>query len=247
MKKTVMIASALVPFVASIAYAGNINNNPLYMPAAGVGYGVTDLGTDTDFETMTAEQTVGFGITDNLTLTVGTSVWLFNDEDDFIWDSFSLGAEFRVLDKDGWKGDLIGDLTIYGDDWHDKDYNLYLWNVGVRGGYAADNWTLAGLAQYGYVNTEAFNWDEEGVKVLSLGVAGQYIINSSWNVTGSLIYEYYELTDDYNSDDNALYGTLGVNYNINDDMFLGVYASKELIQDNDDDEVSLGIKFGFQF
>jgi len=150
------------------------------------------------------------------------------------------------LDMGNWKADIVGNLTVLGNNFYDKDANLYTWSAGVRGGYVTRDWTLAGSVVYGYTNTEAFNWGDEGLRSLALGLSGQYLIDNNWNVVAGLTYDILSITDGVPTDADTLTGKLGVNYNFTDDMYLGGYVTYEFLQDGDKD-VGLGVRFGVQF
>ena len=241
--KKIALTSLIALGVVASAHAGAINDNPLYMPTAGTFYSVSAIETDTAFEGMGIGTAFGYGVTDQLSVEVNTSVALYDDFNEASWANIGLGAAYRALSVDNWRLDVLGALNIMGDNWYDKDYNLYTWSAGVRGGYVANDWTLAGSVVYNYTNTEMFNWGDKGFKHFDLGLAGQYLIDNNWNVVAGLNY----ILPTESGIDDELFAKVGVNYNFTDDMYLGVYVTRELIVDNDDKEWGLGVKFGAQF
>jgi len=107
---------------------------------------------------------------------------------------------------------------------------------------------------------------------LNLGLMGQYLINDKFNLVGSLTYKQNvynvrgnagELIGD-NSEtlsnarakvmrwselNRTVEGKLGVNYNINNDMFVGAYMTRGIVTDEvfESDIWGVGARFGVQF
>lgn len=260
--KKLALTSLLAVFAVSGAHAANvIDGNPLYLPGAGHFYSVSTLGSHTgseEIKAIVAGEEFGYGITDKLAINVSTALWEYDTFDNLGWDDMNFAAAYRVLDMGAWKADLIGAYGV-GPVWEDhspfldKDLTRYSWTAGVRGGYVASNWTLAGHAYFTYANTESFNWNDEGMHVWALGLDGQYVLDSHWSALAGL--EYTGLTDSWAKNAGELEATVGVNYNIDATKFVGVFVSAEADHHGGDshDEwkaengFGFGAKFGIDF
>ncbi|MBR3510925.1 MAG: hypothetical protein IKN73_02585 [Alphaproteobacteria bacterium] len=285
--KKLALTSLLAIFTFSGAHAANvIDGNPLYMPKAGHFYSVTSLSSHTEGTPYTLGEEFGYGITDRIAVEVATSASENKAFEQVLWNDLSLGATFRALDMGAWKLDLIGGyeagsnvftgggLYVHvkdgkpgGDnlnEWFDKDLTGYKWTAGVRGGYTAGAFTLAGHALYNYYNSESFNWGDKGMHVWELGLDGQYVIDSHWSILAGV--EYTGVTNDHAAYDDMeapekvknagkWTGELGVNYNIDATKFVGLYVNGALNHhegDNADewgwnDGFGYGVKFGIDF
>ena len=131
----------------------------------------------------------------------------------------------------------------------DEDYTSYLWTVGVRAGYVTDMWTVAGHVEFNYGNTESFNWGDDGIHTLRAGLDGFMSITSDWALL--LGAEYTGVMDDWAENAGVWTGKVGVNYNIDNDMYVGAYISGEMDHSTGDWEIAdgfgFGVKFGAQF
>lgn len=251
--KKIVLTSLFAMFAVSSVHAANIiNNNPLYRPTAGHFYSVTDAytftGVEDDFRDWIFATKLGYGITDRLFLALNTDVSMYLPEDadnETDWHNFGGELNFRGIDDANWKMDVYGKINVYGSDWYDEYLNMYHWTIGTRGGYVANDWTLAAMAEYTYHNTEAFNWNDEFYKNhnWTFGLDGQYLMNENWNITAGLRYYVIE---DYPIDD-PINGILGVNYNFDSTKFIGLYAERQLNAESDDDRYKWGMKFGIDF
>lgn len=232
-----------------------LNGNPLYRPAQGNFYSITTLGTSVgkndSLNGWGLNEQFGFGITDQLSafLTTDFSTYKFKS-DSSNWNNLGVGLSFRYLDMGNWKADAYGSLTAMNlpasnVQWWDSDTNVYNWNVGTRFGYSTCDWTVAGLFEYDYMNTGAFNWNDTGLgRDYRLGLEGQYAFNSDWNIVAGVTYEMPEFADNYWT------GKIGVNYNFTSNMYLGLYATQELADNNGwklDDNTGLALQFGIDF
>ena len=129
----------------------------------------------------------------------------------------------------------------------------YKWTAGVRGGYTTSVFTVAGHVAFDYMNTESFNWGDDGVHALRLGVDGQYVIDNNWNLVAGL--EYRGVMDDGVKNEGTWKGTFGVNYNIDSTKFVGAYVNGALNHHEGDardewgwnDGFGFGAKFGIDF
>lgn len=289
--KKIALTSLLAVFAAAGANAANvIDGNPLYMPTKGNFYSVTDLYSHTEGTPYTLAEEFGYGVTNQLAIDVKTSLSENRAFDRYSWDGLSLKATFRALDRGAWKLDAYGEyaagasslvarvngnggaLMYYPDaddetSWFDKDATSYTWTAGVRGGYTTARWTVAGHAAFSYLNSETLNWGDKGTHMLTLGVDGQFVLDSHWNLVAGV--EYVGITNDhfaYDGDEEpgkvknaGLWtGTFGVNYNIDATKFVGAYINGTMDHWKGDvtkgekgwgfeDGFGFGAKFGIQF
>jgi len=273
--KKLFLTSLLAVFAASGAQATNvIDGNPLYMPRAGHFYSVTDLSSHTHVantaDTVTLGEEFGYGISDKLGIRITTNFEEDEEFDAYRWGDFGIAGAYRFFDDGGWKADVIGEYAVgpvydYHRPFLAKADTDYLWTLGVRGGYVAHNWTIAGHAYFHYFNDESFNWNEDkgfqGMHMATLGLDGQYLIDSQWNLVAGV--EYMGILDD------ELYGTpgwkiknagtwegyFGVNYNIDATKFVGAYINGSMNHQGGtgadewefDDGFGFGMKFGIDF
>lgn len=254
--KKLVLTSLLAVFAVSGANAANvINDNPLYRPDAGKFYSMTSISSHSEnTNTWGLAEAFGYGITDRLAVTVGTSFAEANWFDNAQWGAFELGVNYRALDMGNWKADVYGaySLTpIWGDHqpFLDEDYTTYDWTVGVRAGYMTAAWTVAGHVAFDYLNTESFNWGDDGVHTLRAGLDGFLSLNSDWALLAGV--EYTGFLDDQFDNAGTWTGKVGVNYNIDETKFIGAYISGEMEHSTGDwefvDGFGFGAKFGIQF
>lgn len=287
--KKLALSSLIAVFAVSGAHAANvIDGNPLYMPKAGHFYSETALSSHTEGTPYVLSEDFGYGITDKLAVEVGTSLWENRAFDNFAWDNVSLKATFRALDMNGWKADLVaayeaganpsmwlipgGGLYYHqkalrpADDnfWFDEDLTGYTWTAGVRGGYVASNWTVAGHAMFNYMNSESFNLGDAGMHTWNLGLDAQYVVCPKLSLVAGV--EYTGVTNDHLAYDDVenpakaknegtWAGMFGVNYNIDATKYVGVYVNGALNhqEGNNNDEwgwndgFGFGAKFGIDF
>ncbi len=255
------MTSLLAVMTAGAASAANIiDNNPLYRPDAGRFYSVTELGSHSeDVDSWGLREELGYSVSDRLMMTVATSVAERDGFSGMSWDDLSVGLNYRVLNMGNWKGDVFGEYTlnpVWGDhrSFLDEDDTSYKWTAGVRAGYVTGDWTLAGHVAFDYLNSESFNWDDDGIHRLRVGVNGQLVLNPSWNLTAGV--EYTGILDDkiggVDVDDAGRWTSIvGVNYNLDATKFVGVYATSEMAHNTGDwkfkDGFGFGMKFGIDF
>ncbi|MCQ2572149.1 MAG: hypothetical protein MJ165_04130 [Alphaproteobacteria bacterium] len=272
--KKLALTSLIAMFAFTGAHAANvIDGNPLYMPKAGHFYSVTAVGSHTEGTPYSIGEEFGYGVTDKLAVEVSTSATENDAFETFIWSDLSFNTTFRALDMNGFKLDLLGaykagtislgnmgDGFLYShikgmdDTWFEKESVNYAWSAGVRGGYVTSGWTIAGHVMFNYLGDESFNWADEGLHTLNLGLDAQYVIDSHWSVLAGAEYTGLLDSDEY---DNAgsWTGSFGVNYNIDTTKFVGLYINGSLNhQDGDnydewgwDDGFGFGAKFGIDF
>lgn len=252
--KKLVLTSLLAVFAATGANAA-INDNPMYRPDQGRFYSVTELSSNTDtIENWSVSEKFGYGITDRASLYVSTGLAEGEWFDAMGWGDFEIGADYRLLDDMNWKVDAYASYMVspvWGDHqpFLDEDYTSYTWGVGVRAGYVTDMWTVAGHVEFNYLNTESFNWGDDGLHALIAGVDGFLSLDSNWALM--LGAEYTGMLDDQFDNAGLWTGKFGVNYNIDEDMFVGAYISGEMSHRTGDWEIAdgmgFGVKFGAQF
>ena len=265
--KKLALSSLIAVFAVSGAHAANvIDGNPLYMPKANHFYSVTDLSSHSENTSdWTLAEDFGYGITDKIAINAKIAMSEMESFDDYGMGDLAFGATFRALDLGAWKVDAYGEYATEGatvfahskaaDDtfWFDKDLINYTWKAGVRGGYTTSVFTVAGHVEFDYTNTESFNWGDDGIHALKLGVDGQYVIDNNWNLVAGV--EYRGVMDDGVKNAGTVNGMLGVNYNIDSTKFVGAYVRGNLDhhQGNAADEwgwedgFGFGAKFGIDF
>lgn len=260
MKKLVLTSLFAMFAVSGVQAANVINNNPLYRPTQGHFYSITDAtawsGEDYDFRYLVFKTKFGYGITDRLSLSISGAVDAYIPEgqpDYAAWQGLGGELNFRGINEANWKLDIYGSIYVDGSigaHWYQNDYNQYNWAIGMRGGYVSDNWTLAGLVEYNYYNSEIFNWGDPYwlSNFWKFGLNGQYIINNNWNITAGLRYDIYKeeiYIGGEKEHEDRLHGIFGINYNFDSTKFIGLYTEKQL--DSDYDIYIWGVKFGIDF
>lgn len=256
MKKLALTSLVALFAVPAIASANVINDNPMYRPDAGQFYSVTELGSHSEVtENWVLRETFGYGITQDLSVIVGTTVSEFDSFDAMAWNDFSVGLNYRLMNKGNWKADIFGSYAlgpVWGDheSFLDEDLTTYMWTIGGRVGYVAGDWTVAGHVSLNFAGEETFNWSDEMAHIVRAGLNGQYLINNDWNIVAGV--EYTGLLNSWADHDGSWTGTFGVNYSINPDMFVGAFIGADMGHDADgdwelEDGFTFGAKFGIQF
>ena len=252
--KKLVLTSLLAVFAATGANAA-INDNPMYRPDQGKFYSVTDLMSNTEYaDTWVLNEKFGYGITDRASIYVSTALGEGEWFDTMEWGMFEVGADYRLLDDMNWKIDAYASYAlspVWGDhqSFLDEDYTSYTWGVGVRAGYVTDMWTVAGHFEFNYLNSESFNWGDDGFHSLIAGIDGFLSLDSNWALM--IGAEYTGWLDDEFDNAGSWTGKFGVNYNFSSDTFVGAYISGEMDHSTGDWEVvdgmGFGVKFGTQF
>lgn len=259
--KKLALTSLLAVFAVGGAHAANIiDGNPLYRPGEGRFYSVTSVGSHTKaVDEVGLYEEFGYGITEDMTVVVGTSAGQADWFDSMSWNTLSLGINYRMFDQGAWKADLLASYSVapvWGDhaSFMDKDTTLYNWTVGVRGGYVGAGFTIAGHVMFDYIGTESFNWDERdgGLHLMRFGIDGQYVINDSWNLVGAAEYTAWIDGDMWKLNLGSWDFAFGANYNIDETKFVGAYITKEMshVAEGDwefADGFGFGVKFGIEF
>ncbi len=259
--KKIALTSLMAVFAVSAANAANvINNNPLYRPGEGAAYNVTDIYSHSeDTNTWGAATEFGYGVTDKLVVKVATDVAESEWFDHSQWGTFGVGLDYRFYNDGNWMADVYGAYSlspVWGDHapFLDEDYTSYDWKLGARAGWTNGIWTVAGHVEFDYANSESFNWGDEGLHTLTAGLDAQWVLDEDWNLTAGV--EYTGVLDDEIAgidveDAGHWDGVFGVNYNLDEMKFIGLYVSADLDHSTGDwefeDGFGFGAKFGIQF
>jgi hypothetical protein len=259
--KKLALTSLLAVFAVSGANAANvIDGNPLYRPDKGHFYSETSLETNTDFDNFVLGEEFGYGITDKLAVILNTALSAnYPDQGDsnYAWNNFGLGLNYRYLDQADWKADVYGKVRqVYntGHNFNELETVVYNWTVGTRLGYAASDWTVAGMFEYTYQKDDQ-NPDDQSTGSFAFGLNGQYAIDGNWNLVGQLTYvlpqdlkeTYGNVSVVYPADVDSLHVKIGANYNIDSTKYVGAYIGKQITNTAGDDSFGLGVKFGIDF
>ena len=280
--KKLFLTSLLAVAAVSGAHAANvIDGNPLYMPSAGHFYSVSTLASHSEANKYwILDEQFGYGISDKLEINVATSLSENDSFDVYGCDNVALELVYRAYDKGGIVADFYGGVAVgdafgglYMHDkktdtthWMDKDFTNYAWTAGARLGYTTGAFTIAGYTTFNYVNSEMFNWNEkageQGTHTLSLGLDGQFVIDSNWNLIAGV--EYTGRLDNYERGEKLMgkvenagvwSGYFGVNYNIDATKYVGAYINGSMNHQGGDDHdqwvgdkgYGYGIQFGIDF
>lgn len=217
---------------------------------------MTELASNTNRTTLVnLGEKFGYGITDRLAVGLEMTMAENNWFDQSQWGTLGIGVNYRLLDMANWKADVYGSYGVnpvwdYGKSFMDENSTWYKWNVGMRAGYMTEAWTVAGHVEFDYINSESFNWGDDGIHNISMGVDAFFALNDSWSMV--LGAEYTGSLDDEANNDGMWEGKLGANYNIDDNKFVGAYVSKFMDHTGAGqwtiaDGFGFGAKFGFQF
>lgn len=265
--KKLILTSLLAVFAATGANAA-INDNPLYRPDQGRFYSVTSLESSSRPTTTNQKgssgfaltEAFGYGVTDRLAIgletSASTSDWFAENS----WDTFGIGLNYRVLDGINWKADVFGSYGFggvwpYGETFLGEENTVYVWTVGAKVGYETSSWAFAGHIAFDYLNSESFNWGDDGVHSLRVGADAFFAMNMQWSLVLGAEYQIDDMADMWDGDNRGTWlGKIGVNYNIDDAKFIGAYIGKEMNHDavnggewNIEDGFAYGVKFGVEF
>ncbi len=247
--KNMFVIGALVLASGGAWAESVINGNPFYHPGAGDFYNVfTPIEFNTKFERFVMRDEFGYGITDNVSIMLSTSgSYDSGDEPEFgkwAWNDLEIGVDWSLYHQD----DIIAEVYGRGKQLYDTKDGLetiaYNWTVGARVGRMTDKWTVAGVVQVDYIKDDLAHYNHDAW-AMSVGLQGQYLIDSDWNIIAGLMFDY-DLFDKY-YDEEQLDFKLGLNYNFDNSKYLGVYLSKDVIRSFDDAPMYVGVNFGLEF
>ena len=251
MKKLALTSLAAFLAVSGAHAANIIDGNPLYRPDAGRFYSNFAVESNSDrTEDWKIIEEFGYGVTDDLAVFMKTGVSERETFDVASWDEFTVGVNYRALDMGQWRGDIYATYgldTVWGDHmpFLGEDVTDYTWTLGVRGGFVGDGWVLAGHAEFDYENSESFNWADDGIHSLKLGLDAQYLLDEQWNLIGAI--EYTGMLDDQFEDAGHWTGKIGANYNLDATKYIGAYIMGDIDHSTGDWEWEDGFGFGVNF
>lgn len=250
--RKIVLTSLVAVFAVSGAQAANvINDNPLYRPGANQFYSMTSLLSHSEnADSWALAEKFGYGITDKAAIYMNTAFNESNWFDGMGWNSFEIGADYRLLDEMNWKIDAYALYElgpVWGDhmSFLDKNYTSYNWGIGVRAGYMTEMWTVAGHVEFNYLNSESFNWGDDGFHSILAGVDGFLSLNQNWALL--IGAEYTGWLDDEFENAGTWAAKFGANYNIDANKFIGAYISGEMSHRTGDWEIANGFGFGAKF
>lgn len=247
--KRIFIFGLLVGITTG-ATAGNvIDGNPFYNPAQGRFYNVwTPIELNTKFEKFVVTDELGYGVSDDFAIHIATSgSYDSSDNPEFgkwAWNDLEFGFDWNLWDCDGQNAELYGDVTQVYNTKNHLETVAYNWQFGARVGRMADNWTVAGVLELDYLNDDLPH-DTFDAWAMTVGVMGQYLLDSSWNLVGELMFDF-DLFDDY-YDGERLRVKFGVNYNLDATKYIGAYVAKDVVHSFDDAPVYFSLDFGIDF
>ncbi|MGN0929647.1 MAG: outer membrane beta-barrel protein [Alphaproteobacteria bacterium] len=242
MKKVSLLS--LLTVLALSTTAGAHTENPFYMPAEGKVYSKTtiemgDQFKDADDSTLTIRETLGYGITDRLSVD-GSFEYLMDSymgDDAYKEDGlgqFNLGLKYRYL-----TGSMLGDAYINYGTSMDEDvwYKNNTYTVGTKLGVRHADYAVAGVVEYRFVDA-----DDDDYNQFVVGVDSMYQFNNMWSANLSL---NYEMMDDFHGDDvdDPLYLKPQVNLTTSAGT-VSAYYKTDVMGDYED---SFGVKYGVQF
>lgn len=254
--KKLTLTSLLTVLAVSGANAANvIDGNPLYRPGEGRFYSNFAIESHTDaIENWKVAEEFGYGITDRLAVFMKTGLSETDGFDYMSWNDFTVGLNYRLLDMGNWKGDVYGVYSldpVWGDHmpFLDEVSTMYTWTLGMRAGYVGAGWTVAGHVDFDYLNTESFNWGDDGAHSLSAGLDAQLVLCPQWNLIAGV--EYTGVLDDSAHNAGTWDAKFGVNYNLDETKYIGAYIMGEMEHSTGDwefvDGVGFGVNFGIDF
>lgn len=249
--KKIFLLSVLLSGIAHTANATHVfNGNPMYHPGQGTFYNVlSPVNFDTKFERFVMADEFGYGVTDFFTVLVQTSgAYDSSDNPEFgkwAWNNLAIGFDWAIDDIGGYHTEVFGSLNQIYDMRHDFDIAGYNWTLGTRVGQFFDDWTIAGvvLVEYLYGTNNPFNYDAWG---MSVGLEGQYVLNSQWNVVADLMFNF-DLFDDYYDYGEQLVLGVGINYNFDASKYIGLRMGKDWVHSFDRAPMEFEINFGMEF
>ncbi len=229
--KKISLLSLLTVMAVSTAASAHVED-PLYMPAKGRLYSVTEVSkADKNYGLY---ETIGYGITDRFAID-GTvnHLWVHEEEDGF--GSFKFGGKYRLS-----TAGLITDVYASYETDIDEDVigDFSSIEAGLKFGKMTNKWTLAGKLAYNNIDV-----DGDDTNNFIIGAEGLY--NFDDRISGQLGIDY-TLVDksSFNTEDeDSIALTAQVNY-LRGGLW-SLYYTTELKADDVDDQI--GFKYGIQF
>ncbi len=247
--KRIIISGAIVATMTSANAANIIDGNPLYNPGQGHFYNIlTPMQVNTNWDLFKITEQFGYGITDSVSLMIETSgSYDSSDHPEFgkwAWNDLAVGLNWELPKN----GEQESEIYFRGEQMYRTKHNLetvaYNWTLGARMGRVTDKWTVAGVVELDYLNDDLpqntfDSW------AMTVGMQGQYIIDSSWNLVGGVMFDF-DLFDKY-YDGERLRVEFGVNYNLDATKYVGMYVAKDVVHSFEDAPMTLSLDFGIDF
>ena len=237
--------------VVGVGHAANvIDGNPFYNPRQGRFYNIfTPVEMNSKFDHFVMADEFGYGVSDMFAIHVATSgSYDSSDKPEFgkwAWNDLEFGFDWDLWHQGESVAEIYGEVKQIYNTHHHLETVAYNWTVGARVGRMTEHWTLAGVVQVDYLNDDLPHdaFDAWGMRV---GIQGQYILNSHWNLVADLMFNF-DLFDDYYDDAEQLVIDFGVNYNFSDTKYIGVWVSKDWVHSFDRAPMVFKIQFGAEF
>lgn len=249
--KTIIVLSGVLAMCVSGANAATdvINGNLFYGPEKGRFYNIlTPIEFDTKWQQFYLRDEFGYGITDDLTVVLSTTgSYDSSGNPEFgkwVWNDLQLGLDWSVVSQGENRADLYARVEQVYDMRDGWDIFAYKWSLGTHFGRVTNRWTLAGLIQLDYI-TDDKTWYDNDAWAMTVGLFGQYLIDSRWSLIAELDFDF-DLHHEY-YDGERLELELGVNYNLGADKYFGLYTSKDVTRDFDDAPMKFKFQFGIEF
>ncbi len=249
MKKILFVPVATVLVATSASAANVINGNPFYSPAQGRFYNIlTPIELNTKFEQFYMRDEFGYGITDGLTVSLSTS-GSYDSSDDpefgkWAWNNLQLGIDWSVLTQGEKRADIYASVTQVYNTKDSLETVAYNWTLGARVGRTTDFWTVAGVVELDYLKDDLPHFNRDAW-AMTVGIQGQYLIDSSWNLVAELMFDF-DLFDEYYDGEHLRLG-FGINYNIDAFKYIGFYTEKDVVHSFERAPMAFKVQFGVDF
>jgi hypothetical protein len=229
MKKVSLLSLVAALIATTGASAGT--ENPLYAPAAGKAYSITEY-RSFDGDDWWAKETIGYGISDRWQV-YGAFDYMNQDQGDDGMDFINLNASYKYLNS-SLTGYIYGGYETYLDKDIAGKYDAY--TVGTSIGKVAPKYTVAGHAEYTLVSPDV----GDDLNTFKVGVDGLYQFASQFS--GLLGFEYEEF--DQSGIDNPVWAKVDLNYNVTSNSVATLFYKTDIAEDEKDE---YGVRYGIQF
>ncbi|MBR5153847.1 MAG: hypothetical protein IKW57_03585 [Alphaproteobacteria bacterium] len=248
MKKIIWI-SGLVGLAGNAFAANVINGGPFDGPQEGGFYNLwTPIQANSKFERFVMKDDLEYGISDAFSIRVATS-GSYDSSDNpeygkWSWNDLLFGFDWTLWQQGELISEIYGDVKQIYDTKHNLQTVAYNWTMGARVGRMTDNWTVAGIVQVDYRNDDLPH-DTFDAWAMTVGILGQYIVSNKWNWVAGLMFDFDLFDDYYNGERLRL--KVGLNRNLDENKYLGVYAEKDIVHSFESAPAVIGVAFGVVF
>lgn len=249
MKKGIVLSGVLV-CLSGVANAANvIDGNPFYNPKQGHYYNIlTPFQVNSKFDKFVMADEFGYGVSDSFAIYTSTSgSYDSSDNPEFgkwAWNDLEFGYDWNLWEKDGRIAETYGAVKQIYSTRHGLQTVAYNWTTGARVGRVTEDWSLAGIVQVDYLNDDLPE-DTFDSWAMGVGVKGQYVLNSRWNIVGGMMFDF-DLFGTY-YDGERLMIDLGVNYNLDETKYMGFYVKKDIVHSFEHSPATMGVLVGIDF